>query len=95
MTDKVQKLHVIKPPTAAEEIRVGLITMLEDTIAEVKSGDITEVLMLIQHADPAEWTDRSSMSTNIMAWVGRLETTKLDWIDKYKSMNEYRNQEHE
>jgi hypothetical protein len=87
MSDKIHQLHAIKPPTADDEIKESMIKMLEDTLAEARAGDITEVVMLIQHADPEEWSDRAGMTDNIMRWVGRLETTKLDWIAKYKEQD--------
>jgi len=86
--DKVTQLHAVKPPSVSNEIRDSMIKLIEDLLEEAKAGDVTEVCILIQHADPKEWSDRSSMTENIMTWVGRLETTKLDWIAKYKEQDQ-------
>jgi hypothetical protein len=89
MSDNILPLHAVRPPTVAEDIKESLVALLERTLAEAKAGDITEICMLVQHADPLEWSDRSSMTQSIMTWVGRLETTKLDWIVEYKKEHEY------
>lgn len=81
-------LHVIKAPRAADDIKASVVKLLEELLVEAKAGDITELCILIQHADPREWSDRSSMTENIMGWVGRLELTKLDWIAKYREQDD-------
>lgn len=77
-------IRLVTPPTASEEIKQSVVEKLEEILAQAKAGDITEFCMIIQHADPAEWSDISSMTKHIMTWVGRLEMTKLDWIAKYR-----------
>jgi hypothetical protein len=70
-------LHVIGQPTATEEIRASVIARLEQTLEEARNGDVTEVLMLVQHANPDLWTERSGKLTNMMTWCGRLGAVQL------------------
>jgi hypothetical protein len=45
--------------------------------------------MIIRHADPKVWSERSSDTFHgILSWVGRLEVTKLDWIKKMQEAEE-------
>lgn len=85
---KVTKLSVVTP-TVSQLTRESMIKVLEDTLEEAKKGDISEILMLIQHADPHEWSDRMSFSSHIPIWIGRLELTKLDLAAKYKELDEH------
>lgn len=88
MSGKIVKL--VTGPTVSDDCRASVIALLEDTLEEAKRGDISEIVVLIQHADPHEWSDRSSFSTSILSWVGRLETAKLDWIAKYHELSKNR-----
>jgi hypothetical protein len=87
MTEKITKLHAVPPVTTAEEIRSSLVFELERALAEAKAGDISEIILIIQHADPAVWSDRSCKLTDLLKWAARVEVTKLDLIAKYKEQD--------
>jgi hypothetical protein len=73
----VTNLRVIGQPTATEEIKASVIARLEQTLEEARRGDVTEVLMLVQHANPDVWSERSGQLTNLMTWCGRLGAVQL------------------
>lgn len=84
MVDKITNLHVVKPPRVADEIRQEVIELLEETLAEARAGEISEIMLIIQHPGK-DWSQRSSDTMDgILKWIGRLEITKLDWIAKLK-----------
>jgi hypothetical protein len=88
VVDKVTKLREVQPPTVSEEVRTTLIRELERTLAEARAGDISECMIVVQHADTALWSDRSSLLTDLVKWAGRLEIVKLDIIAKYKEQDQ-------
>lgn len=84
MTDNVHCLRAVQPPTVSEEVRTTLIRELERTLVEARAGDISECMIVVQHADKTLWSDRSSLLTDLVTWAGRLEIVKLEIIAKYK-----------
>lgn len=76
-------MTIHKLVTVPEDIRAGVIRELERTLEEAKRGEISEILMIIVHPNN-EWSERSSDTTSILSWIGRLETTKADWLAQMK-----------
>jgi hypothetical protein len=77
MPDNIHTLHAVAPPSVASEIRASLIAEIERTLEEAKAGDITEIVMVIQHADTTEWSERSSLLSSMMTWAGRMGAVQL------------------
>ena len=82
--DKVHKLHTVAPLTAKEELRAEVIALLRDALEQAEAGDVDEVLILMRHPGDDEWSNLASETLGFAAWIGRIEITKLDWIEQYR-----------
>lgn len=81
----VHKLGVVAKPTAAEDIKVEVIRLLEEKLAEAREGKISEVLILNRYvagADPDgnDWGMLATPSLHLTEWIGHLEQTQFDWM---------------
>ena len=75
-------LKIVPPPTPAEDVKAELVTLLEQTLAEARRGEIVSVIMLLRNSD-GDWSDRCSATLRFSEDIGRLEITKQRWIAKY------------
>jgi len=76
----ITKLHAVTPPTVPDQARALVIAELELALKEAREGDISEIILIIQHANPKVWSERSAFVGSLLTWVGRLEVTKQDLI---------------
>jgi hypothetical protein len=88
MSDKVHQLHAVAPPSLPEKTKAGVIALLERALEEARAGDISEALIILQHANPELWSDRSSHLSNLSTWIGRLELSKFDLIKKHEEQDD-------
>lgn len=84
---KIVTLREVPALTTQEEIRLNVVEKLKRVLVQAEAGEIDEILVIMHHPDE-DWTSISSMTQSIMRWVGYLEMTKLDWVDKYKKFRE-------
>ena len=57
------------------------IRILEEALADARSGKILEVVVLSYTNDPDEpWDYHIGPTKRLTAWIGHLEMTKQDWI---------------
>ncbi len=80
----IRKLDIVKAKPVDEQIREEVVALLERYLEEAKRGDVSEIFILAQHTD-ATWTDRSSSVLELDKWIGRMERTKLEWIELARS----------
>jgi hypothetical protein len=75
----MKPVTLVPKPTAQDEVRESIISILRETLAEAEAGNIDTVIMLLSHPN-GEWTNRSSGTNKFSEAIGRLEITKADWI---------------
>jgi hypothetical protein len=88
VSDTIQRLHVVPPPRVGDVQRSEIIAELERALEEARSGDITEIMILIQHANPKEWSARTNLIESFLTWIGRLEVAKFDIINRLQPPKE-------
>ena len=81
-------VKAVPRPSAADEIRAELVRMAEELLAEIKAGEITEMLMIVKHPD-SKWSNRWSGSLDYPRTIGELEITKYEMISSYSHANRH------
>lgn len=76
----VHKLDLVKAKPVEERIKAEVVQLLERYLEEAKRGEIKELFVIALH-DNDEWTDRSTSTMHLNSWIGRMEITKLEWIE--------------
>jgi hypothetical protein len=84
VADKIHRLHAVPPTHTPETRRAVIVAELELLLKEAREGDISEIVVLIQHANPKEYSTRTSNVESVLTWVGRLEQLKLDLLTLMK-----------
>lgn len=75
-------IGVVPRPSASETIKAELLTIAEQFLAEVRAGEVTEVVMIIKHPT-TQWSNRWSGSLDYPRTIGELEITKHEMIANY------------
>jgi hypothetical protein len=75
-------ISLVAKPTADEEIRQSVITVLREALAEAEAGNINGVAMILSHPDET-WTHRGSECMEFSRMVGRIEMLKHQWIKEH------------
>ena len=73
--DKVRTLTVVTP---AQETCAETIQILREALAEAERGEIHEMFLLAKTADG--YRQLASPTHHFAEWIGRLETTKTEWV---------------
>lgn len=89
MSDNITRLHEVAPPRVPDTIREQLIKDVEELLQEARAGEISEMIVLVQHSNPEQWSERkSAANTPISTWIGRLEIFKYDLITRLHQAEE-------
>lgn len=86
MTVTEFNVKVVPRPSAADEVKAELLRMAEDFLAQVRAGDIVEVVMIVKHPN-AQWSNRWSGSLDYPRTIGELEITKYEMVASYSHAN--------
>jgi 1,4-dihydroxy-2-naphthoyl-CoA synthase len=68
---------VTSNPTADEEIRASAIQLLEEALADARSGKVVGVVILSKEIDGG-WYHRATASLSLRERIGSLELVKFD-----------------
>lgn len=79
-------IGVVPRPSASDNIKTELLAMAEEFLAQVRAGEIIEVVMVIKHPTN-EWSNRWSGSLDYPRTIGELEITKHEMIASYSRAN--------
>jgi hypothetical protein len=81
MTDPAV-LSLAPRPKAEDQVRESIVAILATALKEARNGEITSVIMILQHSD-GDWSDRASETIKFTEAIGRLEILKQEWIAVY------------
>lgn len=79
---KITRLSVVGKVKASETARLQAIALLRDALAMAEAGDITEVILIVDHPDNT-WGQSMTSTTAFTAAIGRLEMVKHLWIEQF------------
>jgi CTP:molybdopterin cytidylyltransferase MocA len=65
-----------------------VIEELERTLQEAREGDISEIILVVEHRNPKVWSVRASHIAAPLTWIGRLEVAKQDLITSMREPEE-------
>lgn len=75
-------VELVQKPTTSEEIKAGIVQLLEVVLAEAEAGHISTMLIIAVHPD-STWSRECSGTVEMAAMIGRLEITKQEWINDF------------
>ena len=92
MSASITHLPVSPLSRVPDEARDDIIRTLEDALKVAREGDVSDMMIILQHRDNYEWSERragiDSGSLGLLKWIGRLEFVKADWIASMKADEE-------
>lgn len=75
-------LSITPKPKASDEVRAGVVRVLERALAEASEGNISSVLIIALHPG-GEWSDWQSSTEQMSEMIGRIEIAKQKRIAHY------------
>jgi hypothetical protein len=75
-------VSLVAKPTAEEEVRQSVISVLRMALEEAEAGNVDGVAMILSHPD-GTWTHRGSEHMEFSRMVGRFEMLKQKWIAEH------------
>jgi hypothetical protein len=75
----IAPIKLVTPPTAEEAAKAKVIEMLEEALAEAKTGKFTEFVLILKRADD-DWEERATPTRYMSEWIGKLEMLKFTWM---------------
>lgn len=84
--DMASKTNVLRLRTKAsldkDVQRKSALALLTQTIADVESGDIEEIVILAKCTN-GDWLERCTPTNHFRSWIGGLQILISSWIGDY------------
>lgn len=89
-SDNIHHLRIARALTPVEMSRADAIELLEMTIADVRAGEIDEVVILGVGTDAdgnEQWMERAPPTLRFRAWLGQLQLLGNEWIERFRGVH--------